>query len=363
VSYLHSSATPFLYAVIGLIATGDYDRDLAAWQALSLAAFTLALLVCARLLGLAPAASLALLLPCLVWLSALHSDLRVGNVNSFQLGLVGLVFLLQSRDAEARYGFLAGVVVGMLILFKPNLAPIPLLLLGAWLLRGQFRKLLIGLAGIASGALIAFAWSSAFFGGPGVWIDWLRDLRALMGNQFPSGVGNFNAGNVLGLRLGGLGQAALALALCALALVFLWWGRRQAGSGPGERLPGGTGAADEARDRVEYAQLLGLACLIQMLASPLVWLHYFVLTVPMLVVVFRPWSEPARRGLASLLVQRLLPVLGLLLLLEGPLGGWLADDPVLAANRACVVAALILFGVGLWQLRFQDARLPGAPAG
>lgn len=360
VGNLHSSATPFLYAVIGLISSDDYDRDLGTWQMLSLAAFTLALLIIARSLGLSPTASLALLLPCLVWLSALHSDLRVGNVNSFQLGLVGLALWLQSRDADARYGFLAGVLVAMLVLFKPNLAPIPLLLLGAWLVRGQYRKLLIGLTGMASGALIAFAWSSVFFAGPGVWIEWLQDLRALLGQEFTSEGGNFTASNVLGLRLPGLGQVGLALALCALVLVFLWWGRRQVGHRLSVQAPGGASVADVAGDRVEYGQLLGLACLIQMLASPLVWLHYFVLTVPMLVVAFRPWSGPARRGMASLLVQRLLPVLGLLLLLEGPLGGWLASDPALAANRACVFAALILFGVGLWQLRFPDVRSPGA---
>jgi hypothetical protein len=344
VSYLHSSATPFLYAVIGLVHSGDYERDLAIWQALSLAGFTLGLLVFARLLGLSPAAGLALLLPCLVWLSALHSDLRVGNVNSFQLGLVGLVFWLQSRDAAARFGLLAGVVTAMTVLFKPNLAPVPLLLLGAWLLRGQWRKLLIGSAGMVSGVLIALAWSAVFFGGVGVWIDWLRDLQALMGNNFPSESGNFNAANVLGLHFGGLSQAWLALALCALVLAFLWWGRRHAG------------AAEGLRERVEYGQLLGLACVIQILSSPLVWVHYFVLAVPLLVVAFRPWPGSARPGLFSLLVLRLLPVLSLLLLLEGPLAGWFASDPGLAANRAWVAAALLLFGVGLWQLRCQYPR-------
>jgi hypothetical protein len=220
------------------------------------------------------------------------------------------------------------------------------LLLGAWVVRGQLRKLLIGSAGMACGALIALAWSSIFFGRAGVWIDWLRDLQGLMGRDFPSEDGNFNAGNVLGLQLDGLSQVWLALALCALLLAFLWWGRRNAGT------------ADGLRDRVECGQLLGLACVIQILTSPLVWVHYFVLAVPLLIVAFRPWSASARRGLTSLLMLRLLPLLSLLLLLEGPLGGWLASDPGLAANRAWVFAALLLFGVGLWQLRFENPRPP-----
>lgn len=75
---------------------------------------------------------------------------------------------------------------------------------------------------------------------------------------------------------------------------------------------------------IEYGQLLALACPIQMLSPRLVWLHYFLLA--------------------------------LLLLPQGPLAESLAADPVLAANRACVVAALILFGLGPWQLCFQDGR-------
>lgn len=355
VVYVNTSATPFLYSVIGLFSSGDYDRDLAVWHGVSLAAFTLSLLVIARLLGWSAAASLALLLPCLVWLIAMHSELRVGNVNSFQLGLVGLAYWLQSRDANAGFGFLAGMLVAMLVLFKPNLAPIPLLLLGAWLIRGQFRKLVVGLAGMAVGALAAFAWSTLFFRDPGVWLDWLHGLRALMSTDHLAGLGDFNAGNVIGLQLGGAGQLALALILCALALVFLWWGRRPAAPA--------TAAPDSDRERVEYGQLLGLACLVQMLASPLVWLHYFVLAIPMLIVALRPWGEGLRRGGGSVLLHRLGPLLAMLLLLQGPLSEWLAADPVLAVNRAGVVAVLILFALGLWQLRFQDGlpRSAGSP--
>lgn len=357
VSYLHTSATPFLYTVIGLFSGDDYDRDLGIWQGISLLAFTLGLLLISRMLGLSAATSLALLLPCLVWLSALHSDLRVANVNSFQFGLLAILFWLQSRDADARFGLLAGALAAAMVLFKPNLAPIALVLVGAWLVRGQFRRLLIGITGMAAGALAAFAWSSLFFGEAGVWLDWFRSLQALVEMDAPAGMGNFNVANLVGLRLGGGGQLALALTLSALTLLSLWWGRRRNGG-----RPGAAGTLDEGRELIEYGQLLALACLIQLLTSQLVWLHYFVLAVPMLIVALRPWAGKLPRGFGSVLLHRVLPLLALLLLLQGPLAESLADDPVLAANRACVIAALILFGLGLWQLCFQDGRLPDAQA-
>jgi hypothetical protein len=367
VSYLHTSATPFLYTVIGLFSTGDYDRDLGLWHGMSLAAFTLALLLISRMLGFSAVASLALLLPCQVWLTALHSDLRVGNVNSFQFGLLALLFWLQSRDADTRFGPLAGRLAGasagalaaLMVLFKPNLAPIALVLLGAWLVRRQFLRLFIGVTGMALGALAALAWSSLFFADPGVWLDWVRSLEALMEVDAGAGVGNFNFANAIGLQLGRGGQLGLALFLCALALLALWWGRRK-------RVPtaaaAGVDGVDGERELIEYGQLLALACLIQLLVSPLVWLHYFVLAVPGLIVAFRPWSGALPRGFGSVLLHRVLPVLALLLLLQGPLAEVLAADPALAANRAAVIAVVILFGLGLWQLCFQDGRLPAAEA-
>jgi hypothetical protein len=173
----------------------------------------------------------------------------------------------------------------------------------------------------------------------------------------PAGMGNFNVRQPGRPAAWRRGQLALALGLCALTLLSLWWGRRRDGN-----RPGGAGTLDEGRELIEYGQLLALACLIQMLTSRLVWLHYFVLAVPMLIVALRPWSGKLPRGFGSVLLHRVLPVLALLLLLQGPLAESLAADPVLAANRACVVAALILFGLGLWQLCFQDGRLPAGRA-
>ena len=99
---LQMTATPFLYWVTGLLASGDYEKDLARWQLLSLVLVVGFILLTSRLLGYSAATSLAILLPALVWFTPLYSSLNVANVNCFQLGLLGLILWVQRRQAYAR---------------------------------------------------------------------------------------------------------------------------------------------------------------------------------------------------------------------------------------------------------------------
>jgi hypothetical protein len=48
----------------------------------------------------------------------------------------------------------------------------------------------------------------------------------------------------------------------------------------------------------------------------------------------------------------------LLALLEGPQWIFIRDDYIAGRAIANVIAILVLFVLGLWQLRFQDDRLP-----
>ncbi|MGA9573934.1 MAG: glycosyltransferase 87 family protein, partial [Lysobacterales bacterium] len=138
---LQMTATPFLYWVTGLLASGNYENDLTRWQLLSLFLVTAFILVTCRVLGYSPATSLAILLPVLVWFTPLYSNLNVANVNGFQLGLIGLILWLQSRSTEGLHLFGAGLIAGLLVMFKPNIAPVALLFGAGWVVRGQYLKL------------------------------------------------------------------------------------------------------------------------------------------------------------------------------------------------------------------------------
>lgn len=348
-----STASPFLYATVNLLSTSNYELSLKIWNILSLIGFSLAILYFSHSLRLPKMASLTILLACLFWLNSFHTDLRVANTNSIQLGLLALTCYLLSRSANSVYLVSAGALIAMIVFFKPNLAPVAVLMLGAWLIRGQKQKFLLGLLGMTAGALFAFVTASLFFGYAGVWLEWLESLFRLAKLDIPPTVGNFNLVRPLGLKLGAPGQIAVALALCALTLGFLWWGRTIEGRRH-EQSP----EANAERELIENAQLISMACLIHMIASTLVWLHYFELAILMIIVTFRPWSRAPAHGTLSVIFQRLLPALIFLTFLEGPHWSFLYHNNLATPEIAYVTSIVILFLLGLWQLRFQDGHLP-----
>jgi hypothetical protein len=355
-----ATASPFLYSTVAMLSTSDYENSYRIWSTLSLVSFGAAILLLCHLLGFSMTASLAIFVPCLFWMDAFHSDMRVANINSIQLGLLALAYFLLSRDSKTVYLLSAGALIAMIAVLKPNLAPVSLLLLGAWLIRGQGRKFLLGLAGMAAGALFALGVSSLFFGDMGIWFEWLDRLFRLTRVNMPASAGNYDilrsldlTSRSFDLTMGARGQIALAMVICALALGFLWWGRKSDGQSR-EQAP----EARRERELVENAQLIGMGCLVHMMVSPLVWLHYYVLAIPMLIVAFRPWSRAPAHGTLGIMLQRLLPALVFLVLLDGPHWSLVDGDFFAAHATAMFTSIVILYFLGLWQLRFQDGRLP-----
>ena len=286
-------------------------------------------------------------------MSAFHSDIRVANINSIQLGLLALVYYLLSRDTKTVYLLSATALIAMLAFLKLNLAPISLLLLGAWLIQGHRRKFLLGLVGMAVGALFAFGVTSLFFGDVGIWYEWLHPLFQMSKGVGPSTKGNINLlGSLVG-DIGVTGKIALAFALCALILSFLWWGRR-AGRQTRDQSP----EACRERALIEYAQLIAMGCIVFMMVSHLVWLHYYVLAIPMLIVAFRPWSRPPAHGILAILLLRVLPTLIFIAFLNGPHWSLIEDHYPAGHTIAQMSSVVLLYALGLWQLRFQDDRLP-----
>jgi len=353
VPFLWATGSPFLYATVSALSTSNYEQSLTLWNALSLLGFSTGILLMCNVLGFSKTASLAIFVSCLLWMEAFHSDIRVGNVNSIQLGLLALAYYLLSRDSKTLNVLLASAIIAMLAFLKPNLAPVSLLLLGAWLIQGQQRKFFLGMTGMAAGAMFAVGVSSLLYGGLGIWYEWLAQLFELAKVDMPATHGNYDLLKSLGLATGATDRVVAAIVICAILLAFIWWGRRlptkAADSGP---------LAGRERALIQYAQLIGMGCLVYMLVAPLVWLHYFVLAIPMLIVAFRPWSRAPAHGALGIILLRLMPALVFLSYLEGPHWRLIHSDFYTAHAITNIASVLILFAVGLWQLRFPDDRLP-----
>lgn len=340
------TATPFLYWVTAKIAVGVYETDLTIWHALSLFMLAAFIIVACRLLGYSAATTLAIFLPVVVWFVPLHSDLRVGNVNSFQLGMVGLAMWLQSRSNNSKYLFAAGVVIGLLVMFKPNLAPVGLILAGGWLLRHQYSRLITGIAGMLTGTLAAILVSSWWLGKSSAWFDWLNVISGTVGAA-PTKGGNYSVMRQLTSGLSPTGQLLLALFLVSAVLALFWWGRRRQ-----SKLSTNTEIQSTDSQLLEDTVLIAMGCVIALMASSLVWIHYYLLTIPIMLVLLRPWAEKEQGSATRVLMQRIIPVAALVLLMDSVIPGLLEMKG--SEFRAIVSSyyLLMIFVAGMWQLAY-----------
>ena len=349
------TATPFLYWVTATFTVGDYETDLTVWHALSLMMLAIFFIVAFRILGYSAATALAVVLPIVVWFTPLQSDLRVGNVNSFQLGMVGLVMWLISRSNHSKYLFTAGMVVGLAVMFKPNLAPIGLILAGGWLLRQQYSRLINGVSGMLTGVLAAVLGSSLWLGKGSAWLDWLKMLSGAVGSA-PGRGGNYSLMRQLTGGLSPTGQLLLALLLVAVTLALFWWGRkRQAGLSTSDDFQ------SNDRQSLEDTMLVAMGCVIALMASALVWLHYYLLTIPLVLVLLRPWMEKEQGSFTRVLMQRIIPVAALILLMDSVIPELLDMDGRDFRKIMSSYYLLMLFVAGIWQLAYgMGKKTPGS---
>ena len=340
---LMMTATPFLYWVTGTFATGDYENDLASWQMISLLLVVTTIIVLCSLLRYSVSTSLVILLPVLVWFIPLYSNLRVANVNSVQLGLISLILWLLHRQAHGRNLFLAGILTGLLVMFKPNLAPVALLFGGAWVVRKQPAKLLVSLSGMAAGAFVAVLVSSMWLGSATAWLDWFNYIRQFVDGGPGERGGNYAIITQVISDTGPLIQLLAAIFLCLLCLGIFWWGRRGVSVAEDDKT-----VAD--REFIENATLIAMACLIPLLSATVVWLHYYLFTLPMIIIALRPWREPGPMKVIPILILRVLPTVALVILLETALRDIIGGEGRSYRVFATTTSTIILLLVGLWQL-------------
>lgn len=253
--FVDSVSSPFLYTTLRWVSR-NYERALKQYHLLVFVAFIGGFVLIARRVRMSWAATLFLLAAMLFWYGGWEGDLRVGNVNSLQLGALG-VALVSPPVA-------AGVIMGLLISFKPNLLLVPLLLALSRIATGELDRLKREVAGSAVGVLIALIAAAINYGSFNVWLQWIA--RA---NEFYHRVPTRMERNVtpalsLFHQYGAAMSYALAALLTLIAAVAIWRAKR--------------------RDDVLIA---GIAILIYLLSATVVWLHYMVLVVPVALALMR----------------------------------------------------------------------------
>lgn len=262
-------------------------------------------------------------------------------------GLVLLVWLL----ARERF-LLAGLTLGLLVAFKPNVASVALTLGGGWLVSRQVHKLARVVVGALDGAALAVALSSWFFGSARCWSDWLEQLGRLMQEGAWDDV-NFALPRVL-REVAGLGQLAWLGWRAPLAFFGVLWVRRATLSRAVMVLHAGAPLSARRFD----VFLMGVGATLPLLTSELAWYHYFVGVLPLCLYLLRPAGE--LDGPPPSLSSRLACVAALIAVsLEAPRMLFdLSQEAHMALVAAGAVLAMGLACHVLWRLE-SATRSPG----
>lgn len=334
---LETYSTPFLYTVFAVLSSGDYERDLARYRAWGLASIVFSVVVLCRLLGHGPVATLASLAIFGSWFAPVRSDWLVGNVNGFQLAGVAVFAWLASRHPGRVGAVLAGLVLGASAMFKPNSAGVIALLLVAWGMRRRLERLVFASLGIVAAAALAGLASVLAFGGTGIWWRWAAALSRLPDELITLQLGNHAASRLLVEGLSVDLTAPIAIVCFGLAIAAM-----------ARALRGGAPADPPGRAGLEELVVAALAGVVTLLASPLAWLHYYVATIPMLLVVLRPEAPGARGRLAGIALRGTVWLVWIAVMMR-PLVVLDIGDEYGRAVLLCL-GTVVLFGLGLRSL-------------
>lgn len=279
----------------------SFSAAYATWAVATIAAYTLGLLLCARvarpvLAGWRGATAVALAASC----PGLLASILWGQVGVFLgLGTVAVWLLLRRDRALA-----AGVVAGVLIACKPYLLPLAAVFLARERRRG-LGGVALGAAGLSILALPFVGWRA--------YLGWGRALtRVVDGGGSPSI-------SLVGFLAHALGRTPPALIVVALQAGMVLAVAALVVARPSRGVPGG--------DRDVSAALL-----LALLGSPLGWVHYLATLLPVGATLLR------RRHRLDALEAAVAVAATVVLWLPGALGA--AGLPVDMGQTAALLALL-----------------------
>jgi Glycosyltransferase family 87 len=275
---MDAPGTPFIYCVLGAIPSGNYVADQKRYLLLCTACLVLSVLLLKGVLRFDWVGVLLFLLFAATDFAPVSSDLGVGNVSEIQLLIVVFFIFFAARNQP----LLSGLAIGTATMFKPTTGLVLVLAVIAAIADRDYRQLARMLVGSLIGIGTAVLLSAAYFGAPGIWIEFLLSLpRTLNGVSYPLQFGNFS----LSALLFGATRTGSSVIPVMLIGAFSWllFATRQ--------VDGKQASAPEnvATRRIHTAFAVGGGgCAIMLLSSPLVWLHYYLLLLPLLLYVLWP---------------------------------------------------------------------------
>ena len=347
---LETYSSPFLYSVFRMFLTGDYETDFQNYRLLMLACLTFSIVILSRLLNHSWVTAFGAIAIFSAWFQPLTSEMRVGNVNSVQLAALAAYLWVVVRMRWRYRDILGGALIGIAVAFKPNFVFIAGFLAVDKILNGRIRQLLLQAAGAAGGGIIAIIIAAASFRSLHCWADWFSTVRLLPNEIITIELGNYAPARIFDEWLGINVMIPLAVIFGGLAVAGVWMRRRDLSHESG-LLP--------ASDAFPEAVVLSTGGLLLVLVSRLTWLHYYMFTIPIFLVLLSP-SAMRRPAAGSVLLQQLLVTLAFLGLAMSPIFNVGIALTAFKPAVLAVIATVILFMLAVFSRTAPKKQIPSA---
>jgi hypothetical protein len=287
------TGSPLLYRAFAMVSS-DYTFALGVFQTLQILLFLGACLVVGSLQRMDLFYVFCLALLCLLIYQPLLSDLRVGNLGCWQLAalaaLMGLASALPRVSSFARRAALGALLLVALValtLCKPNIALISGLLAVHLGVRHGARLFAVAAPAAAVATVLLLIVPCLYFGSWSVWQEWYRFVYGANPTMLVRPVANGNYATALlistwtGVSVTTVAGVLLVLLGVSLVVV-IHWRNASLTPDPGAFTPPprtvrGALRAGLRRLFDDPRPPLAIGILATAAASPLYWVHYYVL--------------------------------------------------------------------------------------
>ena len=193
----------------------------------------------------------------------------------------------------------------------------------------------------------AFVYSNIFFGSVWCWTRWIASLSAMPDDILTVNMGNFAPARLIWDWTGIKISVYATILIAVLAIIFVLIGRQL-----GNEIIGKAGGGKRERERafLEDVIMVATGCLTYLLCAPLVWVHYFLLTIPMALIAFRPLGHSRTLTTGEIFLRRILPALAVIGLAVNPVRHLFMISNARYIALIVAISTFILFGLALWEL-------------
>jgi len=322
------TATPVLYICFSCFCTSDFERSLLVYKLISFICGIGGVFLICRLFAFSLPRAL-LLTAVIVGLSEpLRSDIALSNVSQIQLAMIAILLLLALRAGSMRRDSLVAGFAAFMVAFKPNVLPLAGVLLFTQVADGAYRRALIGAAIFVGTLTVLVIFSSIVFGSARCWLDWWQSLHGLESVLDEPITTSFSLRSLIRASFGSAAANIFSIAVVATTFLAIFLTRRAAGG---------------SNTRVCY--IIGIGCALPVLAAILVWLHYFLLCTPLLLLSLRQRDADEPRD--WFIVRISIGVIAMILMSQSELFApwiWLGGPLGLTRRMGAAAVSLMLLG-------------------